>query len=256
MARSNRLAFRTEPLLFYTVIISPNRFLKCSGFPTCTPEILISAIRTKPPFFFHNAVRNLLFHISHHPQIMAIILPACTCLENLWLLLIDEVCMPLIAAYTLKHLHTASHDALFRAFPPATHQFFSRMTHLELMTGSRDLDVTYAALSAIPHLTHLAFTADNLIRICPRLLQSDSSPRLRVLACRNKYAESLVQSAAPRLPAQDVRFVAVLINAKRFIEDWHQGTQHGTDFWTRAERFIAKRRSREIDRAWMCWIGY
>jgi hypothetical protein len=238
------------------VIIGPDRFSKSSGFPTYAPDILISAIRTKPPSFFHNAVRNLLFYISCDGEIMVIILPACTGLENLWLLHIDDACIPLIAAYTLKHLHTASYEALFRAFPPATHQFFSRMTHLELMTGSRDMDATYAALSALPHLTHLAFTADNLIRICARLLQSDSSPCLRVLACRNKYAVSLVQSVAPQL-VQDVRFVVVLMDRMRFIGDWHRGAQRGTDFWTHAESLIAKRRSREIDRAWMCcWIEY
>jgi hypothetical protein len=77
-----------------------------------------------------------------------------------------------------------------------------------------------------------------------------------VLACRDKHeAESLVQSSAPQL-VQDVRFVTVLMHRKRWVDDWHQGAQHGTDFWTRAERFIAKRRSREIDRAWMRWIGY
>ncbi|KAJ7930882.1 hypothetical protein B0H13DRAFT_2530801 [Mycena leptocephala] len=245
MLVAQRVKEWTEPLLFRTVIIGPDQFSKGSSFPICTPDTLVSAIRTKPPSFFHNAVRNLLFYNSHRPQIMATILSAHTGVENLWLLFIGDACMPLIAAYTLKHLHTASYEALFRAFPPATHQFFSRLTHLELRGPPDDTNVTSAAITALPQLTHLSFTAPSFILVCPQLLQS--SPHLRVLACRNKpEADSLVQSSAPQL-AQDVRFVTVLMHRRRWVNDWHQSTQHGTDFWTRAERFIAKRRLREID---------
>ncbi|KAJ7930878.1 hypothetical protein B0H13DRAFT_876149, partial [Mycena leptocephala] len=196
MLVAQRVKEWTEPLLFRTVIIGSDWFSKSSSFPICTPDTLVSAIYTKPPSFFHAAVRNLLFSISYNAQLTAMILPACTGVETLWLLLIDEAWMPLIAAYTLKHLHTASYEALFRAFPPATHQFFSRLTHLELRGSPNDTNVTSAALTALPQLTHLSFTAPSLVLVCLQLLQS--SPHLRVLACRDKpEADSLVQSSAP-----------------------------------------------------------
>jgi hypothetical protein len=84
----------------------------------------------------------------------------------------------------------------------------------------------------------------------------------------------MARSNRPEFRTKHLLFHTVIISPNRFSKgsgfptytadilisaihtNWQQGTQHGTDFWTRAERFIAKRRSREIDRAWMRWIGY
>ncbi|KAJ7177048.1 hypothetical protein C8R46DRAFT_1346932 [Mycena filopes] len=100
-----------------------------------------------------------------------------------------------------------------------------------------------STLPLLPQLTHLAFNDEDLITICPQILEECAL--LTVLVSRNAgrgRAESLFQEYAKRLSG-DVRFV--LIHSWWF-EDWQLGVHSGLDYWARAEDFIAKRRSGEI----------
>jgi hypothetical protein len=211
-----------------------------AGLPTCHADSLIAAIRAKPPSFFHGAVRHLMLT---SPGNLAEILPVCTSVESLWLLDLSEPLIQLVEFYPLKRLHTSC-GPLLRLLPP-THRLFSRLTHLEIIRSPDDADVACAALIALPQLTHLSFQTFKLIPICQRLLQS--APHLCVLVCLNSNAPRWEWRGYALQLGQDVRFVVTV--REHFIEDWYMGTHGGSDYWSRAEIFIAKRRSGEIDRA-------
>ncbi|KAJ7255764.1 hypothetical protein C8J57DRAFT_1518054 [Mycena rebaudengoi] len=50
----------------------------------------------------------------------------------------------------------------------------------------------------------------------------------------------------------DPRFVMIVV--MRYLEDWLVGANGGTDFWVRAELFVAKKRRGEIQPATRCRI--
>ncbi|KAJ7691449.1 hypothetical protein B0H17DRAFT_1133756 [Mycena rosella] len=97
-----------------------------SDSPTYRADRHISAIRTKPPSFWHGGVRNLaLFSANIYDA--AGILSVRTGVENPMLLYLKDVWIPLIA---LKHLYACCY-LLFRVLSPS-HQMFSRLAHLEI----------------------------------------------------------------------------------------------------------------------------
>ncbi|KAJ7887652.1 hypothetical protein B0H14DRAFT_2695691 [Mycena olivaceomarginata] len=154
---------------------------------------------------------------------------------NLWLWNVEEPWIPLIESYPLEHLYTSY--TLLRALPPA-HGLFSRLTHLELLGAVDDTDTTCAAVVALPKLTHLSFSDLRFVPLCFRVLES--CPGLRVLVCINSHAMRAEAIGSAEGLARDVRF--------DFVDDWVSGIQRGTDYWHRAESFIAARQARQIDR--------
>jgi hypothetical protein len=209
-------------------------------FPTFLSKIVISAIRAKSPSFFPIAVRNLmLLHDDSYDA--ATILGVCTGVENLAISYGQEAWIPLIASLPLKHLY-ASCSSLLRTLRP-THPVFSRLTHLELEDSLADPDGSGGlVLASLPRLTHLSFSYSGLIPLCPKLLGSCRA--LRVLACLNQYALLLNEAYAVSLMC-DVRFVIMRI--ANYVKDWHIGAEGGADYWSRAEDFIERRRTGEIN---------
>ncbi|KAJ7840154.1 hypothetical protein B0H13DRAFT_2677050 [Mycena leptocephala] len=67
---------------------------------------------------------------------------------------------------------------------------------------------------------------------------------LRVLACLNQYALLLNEAYAVSLMC-DVRFVIMRI--ANYVKDWHIGAEGGADYWSRAEDFIERHRTGEIN---------
>ncbi|KAJ7869035.1 hypothetical protein B0H13DRAFT_2063518 [Mycena leptocephala] len=75
-----------------------------------------------------------------------------------------------------------------------------------------------------------------------RLLQS--APHLCVLVCLNSNAPRWEwRGYASQLGRTCIRGHC----PRAFHQDWYMGTHGGSDYWSRAEIFIAKRRSGEID---------
>ncbi|KAJ7869039.1 hypothetical protein B0H13DRAFT_2557976 [Mycena leptocephala] len=201
-----------------------------AGLPTCHADSLIAAIRAKPPSFFHGAVRHLMLT---SPGNLAEILPVCTSVESLWLLDLSEPLIQLVEFYPLKRLHTSC-GPLLRLLPP-THRLFSRLTHLEIIRSPDDADVA----------THLSFHTVKLISICQRLLQS--APRLCVLVYLNPNAPRWEWRGYASQLAQDVQFVVTAIISSK--TGTYSGTHGGADYWSRAEIFITRWQSGELDRA-------
>ncbi|KAF7369499.1 hypothetical protein MVEN_00279700 [Mycena venus] len=242
MLVASRVKKWVEPLLYQTIAVQYTA--PFDGYPNFTWDILLAAIRSKPPSFFHS-VRHI--HLSmHHGSInrtnAEALLSVCTRVENLVLHWADVLdLLPLIAPLPLKYF-TADFTQFFLYHPP-THRIFTHITHLAL--GGTVLSAEKAdELSLVPRLTHLSFERSALVGLSLRLL--DTCESLLVLIAlvvdseiHNNHRQYL--SALSR----DPRFVTM--TNYRYLADWQRGVHAGTDYWTRAEDFIARRRSGEID---------
>ncbi|KAJ6564429.1 hypothetical protein B0H19DRAFT_78366 [Mycena capillaripes] len=239
MLVAQRVKVWVEPLLYRTMTVDHGGTIM--GLPDFTSQVVISAIHAKPSSFFPGAVRHLIL-FSPDTSNGEAILSVCTGVENLSISDVQNTWIPLLESYRLKHLYISCLLPILRALPP-THQFFARLTHIELGGCVEDPDATSAALVTLPRLTHLSFCHPNFVLMSQRLLES--SMRLHVLVCLNpavirvsyeEYAEGL---------AHDVRFV--VMSCRYSTRDWLMGVHHGINYWTRAEAFVAKRRAKEVD---------
>jgi hypothetical protein len=100
----------------------------------------------------------------------------------------------------------------------------------------------WTGIISLPRLTHVAFGDNSMIPLCVQIL--NASKTLHVLIILNTLRADL-QLDLEALAA-DPRFVVTLVPAYR--EDWLAGILTGRDYWARADDFIAKRLSGEIDR--------
>ncbi|KAF7369485.1 hypothetical protein MVEN_00278200 [Mycena venus] len=233
-----------EPLLYRIIALA--QYGPVTGIPCFTDDVISTAIRQKPPTFFHGAVRHLML-ITHDASDVdyETVLSVCGGLEDLWFLNLDNVedaWIPLIECLPLRRLCAPS--GLCSMLSPAS-GVFSRLTHLYLRDQIQDAELSVAALIALPTLSHLALDDHTFVHQCHKILEL---PRpISVLIFMRYYpADWEGQEVVARL-AQDMRFV--LMNLRNFAKDWQLGAQFGNDYWSAAETFIAKRRSREIDPA-------
>ncbi|KAJ7177044.1 hypothetical protein C8R46DRAFT_1213605 [Mycena filopes] len=234
-----RVAEWLEPLLYRTISVCqtpPERY----HYPYLTPETVANLLLRKPADFFRDSVRNLLLD-AIRPDVMESILAVCTRLENIWAPGASLQVVRSTSIFPLKHLYTNSW-ALFSPTVSPLDPLFAQLTHLEMTEYNIFKAVEIASrLVFLPKLSHLAFNVEALIPSCPRLLEE--CPSLIVLASLDN--NRLYPGRGPvfreyeeRL-SKDVRFV--LLRAR--IEDWQSGVHSGVDYWSRAEDFIAKRRS-------------
>lgn len=96
----------------------------------------------------------------------------------------------------------------------------------------------------MPCLTHLSFTAGSFLSLLPPLLNTSKS--LHVLIYLGLVAISGGHPAFVDLQS-DPRFV--FITNYWYLMDWQRAAHVGTSYWTRADDFIAKRYSGEMDGA-------
>ncbi|KAJ7808792.1 hypothetical protein B0H14DRAFT_3761001 [Mycena olivaceomarginata] len=212
-----------EPLLYRTLVVADDRDRdrgRDSRLPSIAPDTLRSLIHSKSPTFFRDSVRHLNLIEPEAEDVS--ILTACSAIENLWLgahpsINILEINLP------LKRLHCALYSLFRDASIDFTHCFFTSITHLEIVNVAQNIELeVWCALTRLPHLTHLAFNSYSYLEMCLTIL----------LTWEN------LRALEPRL---------VVIACSDFREDWVRGATLGRDYWSQAEDFIAKRRSRKID---------
>ncbi|KAF8186527.1 hypothetical protein K438DRAFT_1835762 [Mycena galopus ATCC 62051] len=247
-----------EPLLYRTIVVGSQLdpfSEKYDGpvFPIAC-DALMSLINSKDPTFFRDSVCHL--YLAHHiAEEEAIILSACSGIEDLWLAAQTSVIVPQFKL-SLKRLHCTLETMFGSSDVDFTNQFFFSITHLEIFNVPDNVDVeVWSALTRLPHLTHLAFNDDDYIPMCAALLPSWESLRVLVIllsANQNTNIGSVLlhQYGATGL-AQDPRFVVIVCSA--YLEDWIKGAHIGCDYWSQAEDFIAKRKSGEVD-ALQCYV--
>ncbi|KAJ7112717.1 hypothetical protein C8R44DRAFT_741789 [Mycena epipterygia] len=124
------------------------------------------------------------------------------------------------------------------SFEPFHHPSFRQITHLELFAG---VGGHWTRLVELPQLTHLALNTKREIPVCSLILATLKSLRALLILCpppphlRHELA----------ILAKDSRFA--MMQFSNYAEDWHTGILTGVDYWARADQFIAKRMSGEID---------
>jgi hypothetical protein len=237
-----------EPLLYRTLAIDTEPPIP--DLPRCLYHTFADIASTKSPAFRREATRNLL--LDDIPLSLAkTYLSLFPGVENLWLLPSDtlDIPFPTLEILPLKHLYCDLED-LYRVIPFESfcHPLFTNITHLELFDGFNqhpekpEHRMDWTGLGALPHLTHLALDNEDLIPICISILETYKSLRaLLILAFipENPPSELEILAADPRF---------VMTPVTDYLEDWQRGALTGMDYWARADAFIAKRISGEIDR--------
>ncbi|KAJ7883939.1 hypothetical protein B0H14DRAFT_3857247 [Mycena olivaceomarginata] len=105
----------------------------------------------------------------------------------------------------------------------------------------------WSCLSLLPRLTHLAFVDWAFLGTCPELLRSCKSLSALILleAVNNGYLHPDIHDAGLE---REQRFVVMQApDYPHILRNWQIGAHNGADFWMRADDFIRKRRSGEID---------
>ncbi|KAK7050698.1 hypothetical protein R3P38DRAFT_3174177 [Favolaschia claudopus] len=238
-----------EPLLYHTIAVEYTAALE--PYPIFTWETLLYALRTKPTTFFANAVRNLSVlgrpsSIETH-QIAdqaSQFVSVCTGVENL-----DLYCIPfpdhIAVLGNLRPIRLAMESAYIspNAGIPATHPFFSRVTHLQLgsYTAAREmhdeLDLG-AQLASLPCVTHISGED---------LSDAEISRILAVCAGLQVFVNIVMVDSDDDMDSicDDRRYVKLRCSLPLF--DWQLGVYAGKDYWRRAEEIIASRAEGELD---------
>ncbi|KAJ7670067.1 hypothetical protein DFH06DRAFT_1179928 [Mycena polygramma] len=247
-----RVKLWVEPILYRTLIVATSLSDLEERIQEETPpfiiesSVLLPLIHTKSPSFFKGCVRHLLL-AQMTVKDAAVILSACSNVQNLWLQVWAPAIIPQLTL-PLKRLHSWL-SALFGAgHPDFTHRMFASITHLEIFDTAVDIDKrVWSALTLLPSLTHLVVhNDDEYLPMGFSLLRPLTSLRVIVLLLERADWEVGVPDFCdvPEL-AQDPRFV--IIRCPMQLDEWILGAQNGRDYWLRAEDFIAKRTSRELD---------
>ncbi|KAJ7136390.1 hypothetical protein C8R43DRAFT_1203406 [Mycena crocata] len=238
-----------EPLLYRTIALrkDPNNSRgKVGGIPIHRREAIMDLIQTRPAFLARS-VRNLL--LAYFPGFDdGPIISACPHVENVWTGSDNlHALLPILERLPLKHLY-CSISKLFGSQRNIqfTHPIFAQITHLELFDTFHShiedfLPEVWCNLALIPNLTHLAFDNVIFLPICLTVLQACSSLRvlLTLLEGTLRDQKELISALA-----KDPRFVKT--DCSFYMKDWQMGRHVGVDYWSRAEEFVAKRKSGKI----------
>ncbi|KAJ7142062.1 hypothetical protein C8R43DRAFT_1071295 [Mycena crocata] len=244
-----------EPLLYRTMTVPMERGhseVKVEGIPIHYRETLMGVIRTRSPELFAQNVRNLLLGYRSRVGLdNKLILSACPNVENLWIAS-ENLCdlLPILQGFPLKRLH-CDVTRLFGSQKKIdfTHPVFSKITHLECFDepDGRPHPGYWSNVALIPNLTHLSFVNIGFLSVCRTLLQSCNSLRV-VVALRDNDSEEDDWDEDDEVMKdliKDPRFL--IIECAHYVKDWQMGSHLGVDYWSRAEAFIAKRKSKEVD---------
>ncbi|KAJ7662164.1 hypothetical protein DFH06DRAFT_1471732 [Mycena polygramma] len=240
---AQRVKIWLEPILYSVVVFSH----PIPGHLSFGPTHFSSAIQSQ-------AISGYVKHLFiPYDKVLAIdlelVLASCTAVENLVLpsLQIPEGTdlLPFVSAMPLRRLRTTLADLFFMGGIDFTHSLFTHITHLELME-----DLFFAqredwkGLSLIPNLTHLAFLVKKSLPIFQCALTACSALQVLIFVHIHHLNIQDVGFGLESL-AHDTRFICM--PASPLSQDWQIGARGGDDFWVRAEKFIAKRVSGEVD---------
>ncbi|KAJ6553828.1 hypothetical protein DFH09DRAFT_1318838 [Mycena vulgaris] len=210
-----RVAWRVkqwvEPLLYRTLFFG--RFNPIDGLPFCNAQICARIASAKSASFLRDSVRNI-FLVDISQEDMDTIISTCPAVENL------SSCI----------------------HPAHSHPAFMNITQLALIEFPHD-NTHFGTLTTLPRLTHLAVNGLAQMQLCLFLLKGSNA--LRTMVMYYSPQPTLPRPGPSTLP-DNLRFVLMAVTV-RLVVDWQRGLLTGLDYWTRADAFIAKRMSGEID---------
>ncbi|KAF7303822.1 hypothetical protein MIND_00612000 [Mycena indigotica] len=136
----------------------------------------------------------------------------------------------------------------------ARYPCFANVTHMEIFDTFTDDDVFISsALASLPSLTHLCLTdttSDILILIAGTCTKLEA-----LVYMPSTHKEARAMADHPPFPSADPRFVVSRLQFTVFWRDWELNTDTTTGFWAAADRFIARKRSGEIQES-SYWLEY
>ncbi|KAJ7626056.1 hypothetical protein FB45DRAFT_1060589 [Roridomyces roridus] len=193
-----------------------------------------------------DSVRHLfLGYTSLSDSLGASILSTSTGVEDLWLSgpVTSLVLATVAPELKPRRLH-CNLTELFAEQPQVnfTHGIFSCLTHVGIFIYG-DVVSSWAALAALPCLTHLSFDDESFFLLLPDIVEQCKSLRCIVYVLADSYA---LDDNDPDLEfAKDLRFVKMV--CEKYVLDWQAGALRSEDYWARADEFIRMRRSGEVD---------
>ncbi|KAF7351747.1 hypothetical protein MSAN_01607900 [Mycena sanguinolenta] len=246
MLVAGRVKLWIEPLLYEVIMLSGAAFEERDslGLPHFNIDILLKAIKRKPPLFFQNAVQHLFLEHRILAKELDVICTACTGVVNLFHF--NTGLHNLAALRNLHHLRR-----LTLSFPEfllfwrsdGTHPVLNNLTHLELYAGPIHKLIDFPSLMS--RLTHISlnFIPDD------KPLQTalcESTHLQCIVFLSEEWADEQALTACGLLLA-DLRFVCVHLHTP-FRVDWLYGAVLRDNYWTLADAFITARREGKIDR--------
>ncbi|KAJ7751748.1 hypothetical protein DFH07DRAFT_774650 [Mycena maculata] len=240
-----------EPMLYRVLVIlggtgGPRGLNGMRGYPFEDDEEF-SRIQSIPTSILTESVRHLFLSGMPDP-VTEFILSASSGVEDFFYLNFQQhnpSILDVLGRLSLKRLYCGISTDIFESVAQVdfSHALFSHITHLELF-DQLDVDDTdiWSNLALIPHLTHLAL---NCLSVSLALTLLETCNLLRVLVFMRSSFDDDDESELGKL-ARDSRFVQT--DCAEFIKDWQMGALTGIDYWSRAEDFIMKRMSGEVDR--------
>ncbi|KAJ7049648.1 hypothetical protein C8F01DRAFT_1238304 [Mycena amicta] len=252
-----------EPLLYNTLMyIDLSAELRNVRSRTMNAFQLITQAKS-PEFLRKNVVNCMLFVVSVDDA--RTILAALQGVENLFISLRGQLAdakhggypvPPEVLSLPLKRLYAGIQEIVaLDKLDPLAYPCFRNLTHLELFTNpvawGRDIvpwpdseaepPTSWAFLTRLPSLTHLALNTGCPDEVSEFLLSHCLS--LRALLLITSTSAPLTMTNAP-----DSRFVVMApMIVLAYLSDWKDGKLTGRDYWSRVDRFIARRLAGEID---------
>ncbi|KAJ7617910.1 hypothetical protein FB45DRAFT_932950 [Roridomyces roridus] len=215
------------------------------AYPYNAPEpdddiLLYTHITSLPVDLLQSSVRHLC--VGEYDELAQFLLSTCTSVEDFWGSPSGQI--DRLARLPLKRLHCSPLDVFGPKPVDFSHSLFSHVTHLEIFERHMTVDLpSWSGLASIPHLTHLAFDEANFLSIAADLLRMCAFLHVMIYTRPSETSPVPVVSEDLR---QDSRFVVMLCD--EYIKDWQMGALTGVDFWSRAEDFVGKRRTGQVDR--------
>ncbi|KAJ7607237.1 hypothetical protein FB45DRAFT_929345 [Roridomyces roridus] len=223
----------------------------------------LPALRTKPAGFLRKAVRHVFadMRVSTHMSDLGQVLDIALDVESLTV-------FPATSEYLLERLKPLHLKRLAILLEPVFHSddltvtaveftlpMFASITHLDLFDGISDSAYFehWTELAALPALTHLALsTLCDVLRGAKHVL--GNSKTIKILVSMDPSDPEDDAPVIPERVVNDDRFVFMALSTAQYQEDWHVGARGGVDFWARAERFVEKKRRKEIEPRSRHWI--
>ncbi|KAJ7612629.1 hypothetical protein FB45DRAFT_939432, partial [Roridomyces roridus] len=216
----------------------------------CDDDALFTRLKSIPPSVLRDSVRHLYLEVMPI-DMCRYLLSTCTAVEDLWINQSDSSLLDLVAALPLRRLHCHLGCLFTQAQLDFGHPLFSNLTHIEWFfgfPGNQEFNPSsWTGLASIPHLTHLSFTEPVFLPLVPSLLQDCKLLRVLVFILDSDWMDANEASAMLSSTTPGPHFRFVLMECAAFGKDWRSGALGRGDYWDRAEAFVAKRMSNEID---------
>ncbi|KAJ7933442.1 hypothetical protein B0H13DRAFT_2262881 [Mycena leptocephala] len=207
---------------------------------------------TKPPEFFHKAVRHLALESGHFSREDARrVLRLCKGVINLACdqSFTDPELLPILAEMRVQRLSLSL--TLLVGEPCLKHPLFASITLLDLFDiGGETVAKICAQIPTLPALTHLSVDFETPRTVLMRLLEESSRLGLLLILWPSFHANLYRAAQIPHV--YDVRFV--IGQYHNYWASWEACAKGLPNLWSLGDDFVARKRRGEIE-ATCYWLN-